>query len=356
MKLIKWRKKLTAVLLVFALVYLLSYLINPFGDFLIRYDQMIWTELIEELVFSLFQSWVIVEASVYISKILDKNLTWNQAPLCRALVQLILVVFVVSLVLYLQHMYYESQYGAPVNTEQTIGVWQFFMVGVIVSIFVSAFHTGYSLIEYWKKSMVETAELKIKTLELKEVAMQSELQSLKLQLDPHFMFNNFSTLSALINEDKALANSFLDNLSQVYRYMIINLKKNLVSLQEEINFVKSYNYLINIRHSENVRIVMDIPHEFSNRYLPPISLQLLVENAIKHNRATKAFPLHISISIDRESDFLWVKNNLQPIANPLHKTGLGLKNIINRYSILSDKAPLIKETPESFQVGLPLLK
>ena len=355
MKPIKWPIKLISIFVVLALVYLFSYLINPFGDFITRYRQMSVYEILEEAVLIFLQSWAFIEASVYISRFLDKKLPWNNAPMQRVLVQLILVIFVVTPVLYLQQLYYETEYGEPENTEQVISIWQFFLVGVIVSIFVSTFHTGYALLEYWKKSMSETAELRIKALELKEVAMQSELQSLKLQLDPHFMFNNFSTLSALINEDKELASHFLDNLSQVNRYMVINLKKNLVSLQEEINFVKSYSYLIHIRHGENVKIEMEIPDAFINRYIPPISLQLLIENAIKHNRATGAMPLLISVHIDKKTDFLWVKNNLQRIANPLPTTGLGLNNIINRYEILSDKVPVIKETSNSFEVGLPLL-
>ncbi|WP_192348714.1 sensor histidine kinase [Algoriphagus sp. Y33] len=355
MKSIKWLIKPVSVIVVFILVYLLYYLINPFGDFLGRFGQMLFPELMEEILIGLVQSWIIVEASVFISKFLDKKLSWNYTPMLRIGVQLVLVISVATAVLYLQHLYYTKEYGAPLDSEETISIWQFFVGGLIVSIFVSSFHTGYSLLEYWKESMAETAELKIKTLKLKEVAMQSELQSLKLQLDPHFMFNNFSTLSALINEDKEIANRFLDNLSQVYRYMIINLKKNLVTLQEEITFVKSYNYLILIRHGENVRIDMNVPEEFTGRYIPPIGLQLLIENAIKHNRATQAMPLQISISVDRETGFLWVKNNLQRIANPLQTTGLGLRNIINRYGILSDKVPVIEEKANSFEVGLPLL-
>ena len=355
MKSIKWSIKLISIFVVFVLVYLLSYLINPFGDFLTRYSQMTIFEIVEEVLFSLLQSWAIIDASIFIAHFLDKKLAWTYAPLRRFVVQLISIVIVVTLVLYLQHLYYKIQYGAPENTEQTISIWQFFIVGIIVSIFVSTFHTGYSLLEYWKKSLSETAELKIKTLELKEVAMQSELQSLKLQLDPHFMFNNFSTLSGLINEDKNLATHFLDNLSQVYRYMIVNLKKNFVNLQEEITFVKSYIYLIQIRHGENVSIEMDIPEIFINRYIPPISLQLLIENAIKHNRATKAMPLLITITVDRQTEFLWVKNNLQYMSNQLHTTELGLNNIIDRYRILSDKVPIINKTIKTFEVGLPLL-
>lgn len=328
---------------------------NPFGDFLTRYSRMNLFEMLEEFIFSLLQSWAIVEASIFIARFLDKKLTWDNAPMQRVLVQLILVVFVVTFVLYLQHLYYKTEYGEPKNTEQTISIWQFFLVGVIVSIFVSTFHTGYSLLEYWKKSMSETSELKINALELREIAMESELQSLKLQLDPHFIFNNFSTLSALINEDRDLANKFLDNLSQVYRYMILNLKKNLVALNEEINFVKSYKYLIHIRHGDNVIIDLRIPKDYENKYIPPICLQLLIENAIKHNRATAAMPLYIIISIDTSTGFLWVKNNLQRIPNSLQTTELGLNNIFNRYKILSDSLPEIKESADTYAVGLPLL-
>lgn len=348
--------KLISIMLVFVLIYLLSYLMNPFSDSWKAYTHRSFFEIAEEIISGSVLSWAIIEISVITAKMLDKRLSWTVSPLLRFVLQVVLVVIAVILLLYIQDQYYIFMYGDMKFTmEQSLDLWQFFVVSVIVSLFVSTVHTGYFFLQHWKHSMSETAELRIKTLELKEVAMQAELQSLKLQLDPHFMFNNFSTLSELINEDKALATSFLDNLSRVYRYMILNLKKDLVQLEEELHFVNAYNYLIKIRHGNNVQIEVEVDEALRHKSIPPISLQLLIENAIKHNRATVAAPLVIKVTADVGQQLLIVRNNLQRIPNPLQTTKLGLNNIFNRYEILSVRMPQIIETATTFEVALPLL-
>ena len=348
--------KLVLILVVFLLIYLLAFLVNPLSENWAAYKtHSIW-DLLEEFITGFLLVGAVIQSSIWISRMLDKKLSWTTLPFIRFLIQLVLVIIVVVSCLYLQDLYFVWKYGHQnFSIETGLDLWQYFVVSVIVSIFVSAVHTAYSFLEYWKLSMSETAELKIKTLELKEIAMQAELQSLKLQLDPHFMFNNFSTLSELINQDKQVASLFLDSLSQVYRYMILNLKKDTILLGEEIEFVKSYVYLMLIRHGENVQINISIPVAFSDRSVPPISLQLLIENAIKHNQATKNNPLIIEVYVDREKELLIVQNTLQRIPNPLYTTGLGLENIRNRYSILSGKTPVIRETEDHFIVELPLL-
>ena len=184
--------------------------------------------------------------------------------------------------------------------------------------------------------------------------MQAELQSLKLQLDPHFMFNNFSTLSELINEDPAVASEFLDNLSRVYRYMIQNLRKDLVQLKVEIEFLKAYIYLMKIRHGDNMQVLIHLNEAVMESLIPPVTLQMLTENAIKHNIATTDSPLIIQINC--EGGHITITNNLQRIAHAMPSTGMGLRNITDRYRILSGHEPVITETDTAFYVALPVLK
>lgn len=281
------------------------------------------------------------------------SLPWTRSPLLRFLVQTILIVASTMLLIFFQGQIYKLIFNdMPLTQQELLETWQFFVAIIIVSLFVSAVHTGHYLLNRWKASISEAKNLQLKAMEMKEIAMQSELQSLKMQLDPHFMFNNFSTLSELINEDRETAIRFLENLSRVYRYMIQNLKKDIVLLSDEVAFVKAYCYLIHIRHADNVQVLFDLDEESLNLYIPPISLQLLVENAIKHNIATKEQPLIITI-ISNDRREIIVCNNLQRISSAFPATGIGLKNIIDRYRILSEEQlPVIEETTAHFCVTL----
>ncbi len=351
-----WNLRLGLSAFVLFTVYAINFILNPYAS--------TWTELLNcskyELAFDLLVTflfcWLIIEASILIAKWLERFMPWTRLPLLRFLVQTVFIIFSTLLLIYIQGQIYEWTFGQmPLTQQEILETWQFFVVIIIVSLFVSAVHTGYYLLNRWKASISEAKDLLLKAMELKEIAMQSELQSLKMQLDPHFMFNNFSTLSELINEDRKTATIFLENLSRVYRYMIQNLKKNIISLRDEVAFVRSYCYLIHIRHADNVQVIFDLKEEDLDMYIPPISLQLLVENAIKHNIASKELPLIITItSNDRQK--IKVCNNLQRIPNSFPSTGIGLKNIINRYRILTEvELPVIEETPACFCVILPLL-
>lgn len=202
--------------------------------------------------------------------------------------------------------------------------------------------------------MIESSNLSLKAAELKQIALESELQSLKMQLDPHFMFNNFSTLSALITDDQNLAQHFLENLSRVYRYMIVNVHKNTISVEEEINFANAYFYLIKIRLGDNIKMQIDLSDETLKKGIPPITLQLLIENAIKHNTASRSKPLFINIT-EENRQYLVITNSLQRLNYNIPSTSTGLKNIESRYRLLSNKLPLVTETEDFFTVKLPLM-
>jgi hypothetical protein len=333
-------------------IYAVSFLINPNGTYCPGWSGP-WQELAVSLSIDLFFCWLIIEVSIGIAHLLERFYPWESVPLVRFLIQTILILVVNCGIFWTQDRLYSWLYPGTLTPQQILEVWQFFIVNLIIGLMISALHTSYYLLQRWKTTLEEAGELKIKTLELSRIALQAELQSLKLQLDPHFLFNNFSTLSELILEDQTKASLFLDNLSKVYRYMIQTVKQDLMSLKDEITFVKAYYYLIQIRHGEQVRICFDLNPELMGKWLPPITLQLLIENAIKHNRATLAEPLTIDIS--HTGDYLCVSNNRQPFPKPLPSTGLGLENIKNRYQILSSQIPAVGSDAKRFWVKLPLL-
>lgn len=351
-----WLLKCGLSFLVLIGIYMLSFLFNPYDYY--------WFQLFEdnkiiffiELLISFFFSWGIIEASILIARILEYRIPWTKFPIWRFVLQTILIIVAVMLFIYVQVLLFSLIYGDLKYTKDDIlAGWQFVLVSIIISLFVSAIHTGYSLLKKWKNTVIEATELKVKALEFKKIAMNAELESLKIQLNPHFMFNNFSTLSELIAKDPDTANKFLENLSRVYRYMIQNLKKNMITLKDEIAFLNAYFYLLEIRHGENIRLKIDLDEEDLKSHIPPITLQLLVENAIKHNIATNDQPLLIEI-VSIENKYLKITNNLQRILTPFPSIGIGLKNIENRYKILfENKLPVIEETDNTFTVILPLL-
>lgn len=316
------------------------------------------TDLLTEGLIMMIMCWLITELSLLTARYMDKWIPWERWPVRRFIAQLCCQVIIVFVLLSILYVTLSLIFGPPPenepNSPDKLDEWQFIFVCVMLSILISAVHTGNYFLQRWKTSMLEAAELKLKSAELKQIAMQSQLQSLKLQLDPHFMFNNFSTLSALIEEDKNTALSFLENLSRVYRYMILNLHNDIITLREELKFIQAYIYLIKIRHGDNVDISIDVPETITNRGIPPITLQLLIENATKHNVASGEQPLHIRI-YQNEQGKLTVSNNSQRIPNVIPSTKLGLENIRNRYRILSEQAPEIKEENGLFLVMLPLL-
>lgn len=167
------------------------------------------------------------------------------------------------------------------------------------------------------------------------------------------MFNNFSILSELIVENRTLAERFLENLSSVYRYVIQNLKRDTVPVSEELDFLRSYLYLIGMRYENAISVDVDEQLERTDDRIPPVCLQLLVENAIKHNRLSVHQPLHIHVF--REGNHIVVKNDLCPVSSDLSSTGIGQRNIIERYFLLCEEKPVIKKSEHSYIVKLPII-
>ncbi len=190
---------------------------------------------------------------------------------------------------------------------------------------------------------------------LKNESLSSKFESLKNQINPHFLFNSLNALSSLVHADQDKATQFIQKLSDVYRYVLDHQYDEVVPAKIEVEFAKSYVYLHKIRFGENLQVnfngINSLKREMT---IPPLSLQMLVENCIKHNEISKDFPLTIDISSD--DDYLVVKNNLNPLESPKRDSnGVGLGNIINRYSYLSDHEVMIDQTENQFSVSIPLL-
>lgn len=196
-----------------------------------------------------------------------------------------------------------------------------------------------------------------RTEQLTRAGVQSQLEALQSQLDPHFLFNSLNTLSALIDEHNLPAQNFVEQLADVYRYVLLSRDKATVPLAEELGFVATYVALQKARFRDNLQVEQDVPPEALLQHVAPLSVQLLIENALKHNVASREHPLHLAIRYEPRGPYLVVENMLRPRTAGLGpSTGIGLQNIIHRYELLQAPLPVeINKEAGWFRVRLPLL-
>jgi PAS domain S-box-containing protein len=199
----------------------------------------------------------------------------------------------------------------------------------------------------------QLTEANTRLLQMQKENLQSQFEVLKQQVNPHFLFNSLNVLSGLIEKDASKAQLFIDEFSQIYRYVLETIEKPVVTLGMELGFVRSYIFLQQIRYGENLTFAVNLPSDLLKRYMPPLSLQVVLENAIKHNIVNENQPLHINIF--HEDDCLNVSNNLQPKISMGKTTGLGQKNMVKRYAMISEKVPSFKVVNDQYIVQLPLL-
>ena len=187
---------------------------------------------------------------------------------------------------------------------------------------------------------------------LKEENIRMRFEALKNQLDPHFLFNSLNTLNGLIGMDDDKAHEYVDNLSSVFRYTLQN--KDIRTLQDEITYVESYTALLQIRYGENLKVEYEIDTQYRSYYIMPVSIQLLVENAVKHNIISNKVPLVIHIETTPRETIL-VSNRISPKVETSAGSGVGLANLSERYGILFRKTITISESAGVFAVEIPLI-
>ncbi len=187
--------------------------------------------------------------------------------------------------------------------------------------------------------------------QLKKEKLEAQLDSLKQQISPHFLFNSLSTLRTMVTDESSKV--YINKLSNVYRYLLSLSDSNLTSLKEELDFIESYLHIVKERFEEAISVSISISPEVLELQIPPLALQLLIENAIKHNVISFEDPLKIEIF--DEGNFLFVQNNYQPKSSVEKSTGKGLQNIKKRYEYLSEQEIEIEVKDDYFIVKLPLL-
>lgn len=219
-----------------------------------------------------------------------------------------------------------------------------FVIFVITTLTV--FDLGFFLLNRWRFSLAELERFKKENAEFR-------FESLRSQVNPHFLFNSLNTLATLIYENQEKAELFIRELSDVYRYVLENRGEELVPLNKELKMARSYIYLQQLRFEENLTVNIEIGETAKQKMIAPLTLQLLIENAVKHNVISRKKPLRIDIF--SENEYLVVDNNLQTKETKEYSSELGLKNIINRYNYLTGIKVEIIESEKFFKVKIPLI-
>ncbi len=220
-------------------------------------------------------------------------------------------------------------------------------ITVIMNLIIVLTFEAMGFFTRWKMSLVENEKL------AKANAI-SQYQSLKNQLNPHFLFNSLNTLSALVHSDADKAESFIDEFASVYRYVLDVTDLKHVTVQEETEFVRSFIYLHQIRFGDSLQVVCELQESDYQKWMAPLTVQILVENAIKHNVISQSHPLCVTISSD--GHYLVVKNNLTPRPEEVKSTQLGQENIIQRYSFLIDEEPTFSVENNFYVARIPLIR
>jgi LytS/YehU family sensor histidine kinase len=188
---------------------------------------------------------------------------------------------------------------------------------------------------------------------LEKEKTQVQFDNLKNQLNPHFLFNALTALNSLIFENQTLASHFLQHLSKVYRYVLQNKDKNFVSVQTELDFIQNYVFLVHTRFASMLRITFNIDAQSKEKAIVPVTLQILIENALKHNVVDKDRPL--TIRIETHDDYLVVSNNLQLKKLVETSNKQGLENLKSLYVFLTDRPVVISSGDSEFSVAVPLV-
>ncbi|HBZ26210.1 MAG TPA: hypothetical protein DEO54_08235 [Rikenellaceae bacterium] len=292
---------------------------------------------------SILAGFLITYPDLIVIRLLNKSIPWGKRVLKRLFMQIsfsaayaVVISILITLLAHFIRPYREELISVLIKNA---------LIYAVVNLLVMA------ILEAWI-FYIESRRAKEVAEHLKEELLQVKFEVLKSQINPHFMFNSLNVLSGLIGTDVKRAQMFIDEFSQIYRYVLEMIEQPVALLGEEINFMSSYLFLQQIRYGKNLTYSVNIPSEKLSLHLPPLSLQTLLENAIKHNIVNEDKPLHIDIY--SEGDYLFVRNNLQPKVSG-KSTGVGLKNLTKRYALICEQSPVFSVTDNYYIAKIPLI-
>ena len=307
-----------------------------------KWNQSLWTSI----GFSLTLFLLLSEGNGWLMEQMDRLLPWEKKLKKRFFVSLLVIlVFSIPVVAIVTTVAGLLFWNLRIEDLSTGKFYTHIVISMLVTIIVSLFFFSINFLNKWEELAAELEQRKNK-------ALYAHIESLQNQIKPHFLFNNLNAVTAIIPKDPEMAIQFIHQLAKVYRYILDQQEEEIVPLETEITFAKSYVFLMEIRYKDRLKVHWDVP--ITTGEVPPYVLQLLLENAIKHNIISKHKPLHIHIR--RVGQTLTVANNLQVKKAEGASWGIGLNNIKERYLLLSNATVKIVQKATDFTVEVPILK
>jgi len=305
-----------------------------------------------------FMFWFMISilVTITLSIIVFKEIEWLQKklPWKKFVARRIIAEFILTLATVLTGMLILSNFTFEMHCNAYIGelsylnhLFEELTTGMVLWAILISVTEGVYFFNEWREGLVLSEKLEKEKVE-------SQLEAMRNQANPHFLFNSLNVLSSLVHSDPDKAEDFIDKFASVYRYVLNISDKNVVTLKEELDFLKSYLYLQQVRFKEGLNCTIDIEDDKLQYFIAPFSLQMLVENAIKHNVVGKEMPLVIHVYI--EDNKVFIKNNIQLREPDDSSNGVGLSNLRQRYFHLAGVMPEIKQNEKEFEVNIPLLK
>lgn len=310
--------------------------ISPFDDFTLYLIAFV-NSAIHVLLYWQVNRWAVLQLRNKYTKFSEyrKRLTLQSILIVSITLTLCTVSFILNLC-----------FGTKIEVFD-ISFFTYLMASLVITTIIVSIYEARFAFEQYKNGL-------IKNEQLKKENTRAQLESLKNQVNPHFFFNSINTLISVIPEDPATAVRFAENLSHVYRCILDMKDREIVSISEEFSCIQAYKYLLKIRFNDHVKFTGDEAfNDMTDKYIVPMSVQMLVENAIKHNVVSQNRPLEIRFEM--KDDFLIVSNKKEPKKQENNSTKIGLKNIHKRYELLVDKCIIVDESSEDFVVQLPIL-
>jgi two-component system LytT family sensor kinase len=276
---------------------------------------------------------------------IDKKYSWFEFPVRKLILRILSSLIYSTFVMVVLYMciWFFMLHKTNLTNFYEYNKWSF-LIFYACTVIIMLFIHSISFFKSWQIAAVNEERLKKESVIL-------QLQALRNQVHPHFLFNSFNTLTSLIEKDKNLAITFVKELSDMFRYMLEKDSNETVNIPEEVKFLESYIYLQKMRFGDNLKISINIRD--NNHNLVPLSLQMLVENALKHNEVSDEKPFWINIFED--SDYVIVQNPIQPKLLEVPSKGIGLQYLLSRYKFLSAKEMLVLSNESEFIVKLPKL-
>lgn len=332
----------------YVVIVLFTFFISIIRFFLIPEWDLLTHALVfcGQFVFLTF-TWMLIGT---LSKFLDKRIPFHNQVIKRMVFQILLSILIIVPLFSVIVYSYRDQLPKYATPQFITIVFVLFAIFIVLINFI--YYQRY-FFSQWQQSVLQNAELQVQTVKLEKEKTMMQYHHLKNQVNPHFLFNTLTSLDGLIKSNSSLASDFVQHLSKVYRYVLEHKENEIVSIQEELDFMEHYISLLTIRHKSALEILIDISKDGKEKGIVMVTLQMLIDNAIKHNMLQSSSPLVIRIYDD--DGYLHVRNNKQLKRQIDHSNKQGLLQLQQLYGYLSDRSLLIKDEPGFFEVNLPLL-